>query len=272
VSGILYIVGTPIGNLEDITLRAIETLKNADLIACEDTRHSRVLLDRYEIKTRTTSYHKFSSKTKESGILDLLKNGKNVALISDAGMPGISDPGQMIVKAALDNDIKVEVIPGPCAAVAALAASGLNTDKFSFEGFLPAKQSDRIKRLISLSGEERTIILYEAPHRILETLEDLKQNLGDRNITIVRELTKKFEEIRRGKISDILSAEPKLTLKGEFVIIIEGGRHEESSVEGVRALMRDMIDAGLTKSNAVKMLSKNLNVGRNELYREALEL
>jgi 16S rRNA (cytidine1402-2'-O)-methyltransferase len=276
VDGRLFIVGTPIGNLQDITLRAIETLRSVDLIACEDTRHSKILLDKYSIKKPTTSYHKFNIKTKTRSIISRLKQGKNIALVSDAGMPGISDPGQELIKAAIDEEIRVEVIPGPSAAISALSISGLRTDKFCFEGFLPSKKSERIKALNQLSGETRTIIFYETPHRLVQTLNDIKQYLGDRNICVAREITKKFEEVSRGKVSEMIRKFTESKPRGEFVIIIEGikglkAKKGRKGNEEYIKLIKDMIRAGLSRNDAVKIIAKRLNVPKNELYRASLE-
>ena len=270
MAGHLYIVGTPIGNTQDITIRAIEVLKSVDLIACEDTRHTKILLHKHGIKTPTTSYHKFNIKAKTGYIIDKIKQGRKVALVSDAGMPGISDPGQELVKAAASENIKVEVVPGASALISALSVSGLKTDRFAFEGFLPVKPSSRRELLQFLANEERTIVLYEAPHRIVRTLEDLKENFGDRNICIARELTKKFEEVSRGKIAELIKKFSSSKPRGEFVIVIEG----EKSVEKVKVdpelLVKDLVESGISKSNAVKIVAKRLKVSKNELYRTTL--
>ncbi len=274
VDGRLYIVGTPIGNLRDISFRAVDILKSADLIACEDTRHTKLLLDEYSIGTPTTSYHKFNIKQKTGYIIGRIKDGKTVALVSDAGMPGISDPGQELVKAAVDAGIKIEVIPGPSASISALSVSGLMTDRFIFEGFLPAKTSERRERLMSLKREERTMIFYEAPHRILRTLNDIKDVLGDRPASIARELTKKFEELSRGKISELMEKFSRIRPKGEFVVVV-GGNVEmlESGVpEGAVSMVEELMKVGLPKSEAVRIVSAGLNVSKNELYRLTLKV
>ena len=270
MAGHLYIVGTPIGNTQDITIRAIETLRSVDLIACEDTRHTKILLDKYDIKTPTTSYHKFNIKTKTGYIIDKIKKGKKIALVSDAGMPGISDPGQELVKAAASEGIKVEVVPGASALISALSVSGLKTDRFAFEGFLPAKPSSRKEFLQSLANEERTIVLYEAPHRILRILDDLKEHFGDRSICIARELTKKFEEISRGNISEMIKKFSSVRPRGEFVIVIEGDKAVEKVKVDPELLVKDLVASGVSKSNAVKIVAKRLKVSKNELYRTTL--
>ncbi|MCM8766345.1 MAG: 16S rRNA (cytidine(1402)-2'-O)-methyltransferase [Candidatus Omnitrophica bacterium] len=216
----LYIVSTPIGNLKDITLRAIEVLKSVDLIACEDTRRARILLQHYGINKPLLSYYEYNKIKRGEYLIKLLKEGKNIALVSDAGTPGISDPGAHVIKLAIENVIPLTFIPGPTAFIGALVLSGFPTHKFIFEGFLPAKQGERRKRLEKLKNEERTIIFYESPHRILKTLQDIKEILGNRQICIVRELTKKFEEIKRGRPEEILCHFKHQKPRGEFVVVI----------------------------------------------------
>ena len=216
--GKLFIIATPIGNLADITLRAIETLKNADLIACEDTRHSKILLDKYDIQTPTISYHQHSRLTKIDYLISQLKSGKNIALITDAGTPGISDPGVKLIQKVLEDKIEIVSIPGPTAFVAALSISGFSLKEFLYLGFLPKKKG-RQSLLARLKNEKRTIVFYESPYRIIKTLNELQENLGGREIVVVRELTKKFEEIYRGQINEVID---KIKPKGEFVVIIKG--------------------------------------------------
>jgi len=220
--GILYIVSTPIGNLSDITLRAIETLKQVDLIAAEDTRHSGILLKNYGITTPLTSYHDFNKQRKGPELIQQILSGSSVALVSDAGTPGISDPGYLLIKLAIENQIQIIPIPGPAAFISALVVSGLPTDKFVFEGFLPNKPQKRRKRLEELSQEKRTLIFYESPYRLLKILEEIKQILGDRRICVARELTKKFEEIKRGTVSEVQQYFQQGIIKGELVIVVEG--------------------------------------------------
>lgn len=215
----LYIVSTPIGNLEDITMRALRILKEVDHIAAEDTRHSGVLLNRYEINTRTISFHAFSDQRKLDELILLLKSGKNLALISDAGTPGISDPGYVLIKAALENGIQVVPIPGPAAFLTALSASGAATHQFLYLGFLPAKKG-RQTLLESLKTEERTIVFYESPHRILKTLHELAEKFGDRPLVVARELTKIHEEFFRGTAAQAYEHFSKKGPKGEFVLIL----------------------------------------------------
>jgi 16S rRNA (cytidine1402-2'-O)-methyltransferase len=216
----LYIVATPIGNLKDITFRAIETLKSVDLIAAEDTRHTKILTSHYGIQTPLTSYFQQNRITKGAYLIKLLKEGKNIALVSDAGTPGISDPGTHIIKLALENDIPITAIPGASAFLTALVISGKPTDKFLYEGFLPSKPGARKNRLKKLSKENKTLVFYESPHRVLKTLNDILEVFGDVEIACCRELTKKFEEIKRKKISQVIEDFKDNPPRGEFVIVI----------------------------------------------------
>jgi 16S rRNA (cytidine1402-2'-O)-methyltransferase len=216
----LYIVATPIGNLQDITFRAVEVLKTVDLIACEDTRHTKTLLDQYNIKTPTTSFFQHNRITKGRHLLDVLTQGKSVALVSDAGMPGILDPGYTIINAAIENNIEITVIPGPTALINALVLSGKPAHQFIFEGFLPKRPIARRNRLVSLKQLQCTAICYESCHRILATLQDIQEIFGDREIVVTRELTKKFEEVRRGRAADIMAHFKQRKVRGEFVIIL----------------------------------------------------
>ncbi|MEI6266437.1 MAG: 16S rRNA (cytidine(1402)-2'-O)-methyltransferase [bacterium] len=215
--GKLYVVSTPIGNLGDITLRALETLKNVDIIACEDTRHTLGLLNHFEIKKPLVSYHQHSKDSKVEQIISSILEGNNVAIVTDAGTPGISDPGEFLIRRAIENKIEIEPIPGVSAAITGLSISGLSTDEFVFIGFLPHKKGRQTK-LKEIATEKRTIILYESPFRIIKLLNELLEFTGDREVSVSRELTKKFEETYRGKISAIL---PTIKEKGEFVVILE---------------------------------------------------
>ncbi len=223
-SGTLYLVSTPIGNLEDITLRALRILKEVNLIAAEDTRKTGILLKNYSISNRLISYHDFNKEQKVHSLIQELKSGNSIALVSDAGTPGISDPAFLLVKLAIQDGIRVESVPGPTAFVSALIISGLPTDKFIFEGFLPIKAGKRKKRISELCEEKRTLIFYESPHRFLKTLSDLLSIFGDRRVSIARELTKKFEEVKRGNLSEITEYFKTMKIKGELVIVIEGKR------------------------------------------------
>ena len=220
MSGQLYIVATPIGNLKDITLRAIETLKTADVIACEDTRHTKNLTIHYNITTPLTSYYQHNEFKKTGYIIALLKEGKSIALVSDAGTPGVSDPGYRLIKEAIENNINVTVIPGASAIISSLVASGLPTDRFIFEGFLSNKQAARKKRLQDFKNEKRTIIFYESPHRLLKCLNDMLSVFGDIRIVCTRELTKKFEEIKRDKLTALIAYFEKNKPRGEFVVLV----------------------------------------------------
>lgn len=221
IDGVLYLVSTPIGNLKDITLRALDVLSSVDLIAAEDTRHASILLNHYNIRSKRTSYFDFNKEKKTPVLIEQLKQGKSIAIISDAGTPGISDPAYHIVNAAIAEGIKIETIPGATALIPALIISGLPTDRFVFEGFLPHKKG-RQKRFQELAEEKRTIIIYESPNRIAKTLSDMFQAFGDRSVCIVRELTKKFETIHRGSLKQMIDQIDSIKQKGEFVIVVNG--------------------------------------------------
>ncbi|MDO8603653.1 MAG: 16S rRNA (cytidine(1402)-2'-O)-methyltransferase [Candidatus Omnitrophota bacterium] len=222
MTGKLFIVATPIGNLEDITFRAIETLKSVSLIACEDTRHTKKLLSHYGISTPTTSYFEYNKIQKGEYLLKILKEGKDIALVSDSGTPGISDPGFNIVRLAIENNIPVTIVPGPSAIISGLVLSGMPTDSFVFEGFLSQKPGRRRNELKVLCQEKRTIVLYESPHRILKTLKDILDIMGDRDIAICREVTKVFEEAIRARVSETIEHFTKNEPRGEFIVVIEG--------------------------------------------------
>ncbi|HOW35414.1 MAG TPA: 16S rRNA (cytidine(1402)-2'-O)-methyltransferase [Candidatus Omnitrophota bacterium] len=216
----LYIVSTPIGNLKDITLRALEILKEADLIAAEDTRHTKILLDHYQITTPTTSYFEHNQLKKGDFLLSKLKEGQKIALVTDAGTPGISDPGYQLIRLARENDIPVTVIPGPTALIAALSLSGLPAHNFIFEGFLPVKSGARRKKLEEIKAEKRTVIFYESPHRLLKALEDIKEVLDNPQVVVAREITKKFEELKKTSATDLIQHFSKTTPKGELVLLL----------------------------------------------------
>lgn len=276
--GTLYICPTPIGNLDDITMRTLSTLREADLIMAEDTRHTVRLLNHFDIKKPLTSYHEHNKFSKEEYIIDKLMSGENIALVSDAGMPGISDPGEEIIKACIENGIEVIGLPGASASVLALVVSGLPTGKFAFEGFLSSKKSERRRELEELKSEKRTIIFYESPHRLLKTLKDMEEILGNRKIALSRELTKRYEEINRGKISEIIEEYSKRDIKGEIVIVMEGAdessetENSEEEEISIEEELRKMIDSGMTKKDAVKKLSKDKNIPKNEVYKCSLNL
>jgi 16S rRNA (cytidine1402-2'-O)-methyltransferase len=227
IPGTLYLVSTPIGNLEDITLRALRILKEVNLIAAEDTRHTGFLLKHFNIANRLTSYHDFNKEKKAPELLERLKAGQSLAVVSDAGTPGISDPSYLLVKLAIPENIPIVPIPGATAFVSALIVSGFPTDKFVFEGFLPSKSQKRKKRLLELSPEKRTLIFYESPYRLKETLQAMLEILGERKIAIARELTKKFEEIKRGNLSSIIEELKEKKIKGEIVLLVQGKTDEK---------------------------------------------
>ncbi len=268
--GILYIVGTPIGNLEDITLRALRILKEVDCIAAEDTRTARKLLGRYEIKTPTISYYDAAERQKSRRLVARLNSGESIALISEAGMPGISDPGYRIVAEAISAGIPVVPIPGPSASLAALVVSGLATDRFIFEGFLPRTLSALKKKFFLLRDEERTIIFYESPRRLLVTLGAVRDVLGERNVVVARELTKIFEEVIRGTAGEVIDQLSGREIKGEIVLLMEG-RQEKPSwdhisvAEQIESVINDL---GITRMEAIKLVASLRGVSKSEIYRE----
>ena len=272
MSGTLYLVATPIGNLEDITFRAIRILKEVDLIAAEDTRQTLKLLNHYEINKPLISYHRHNEEVKQEVLIQKLKEGQNIALVSDAGTPVISDPGEVIVKEALKENIKVIPIPGACALINALIASGLDTKEFSFYGFLSLNKKLRKEKLQEIKKENKTIILYEAPHKLTATLKDLSEILEDRKIVIARELTKIHEEFLRGTVSEILENYPEP--KGEHIILIEGSKIKEETEE--QKNIKEMTieehykyyeKQGFTKNEIIKKIAKDKGVSKNEIYK-----
>ena len=265
----LYLVGTPIGNFDDMTYRAVETLKNVDLIAAEDTRNTLNLLNHFNIKAKLTSYHEHNKASKGQQLLELLLNGKDIAVVTDAGMPAISDPGEEIVKLCIENNIKVTTIPGPTAFVSALVMSGLPAKGIVFEGFLSAKNSEREKRLVELKDYKETIIFYEAPHKLLRTLEHIKNVFGDREISISREITKKFEETIRGKISEIIEHFTKFNPKGEFVLVISGAEEkQEVYITSVIQHVDELISRGMDKKTAIAEVAKLRKIPKRNIYNE----
>ncbi len=271
MKGTLYIVSTPIGNLEDITLRALRVLKEAGVVAAEDTRHSRKLLAHYGISKPLISYWSQTEKTKSVHILERIHSGQSVALISDAGTPGISDPGAILIKKAVEENIKVVSIPGPSALIAALSLSGLPTEEFIFRGFLPPKKSQRQKVLNELSLESRTLIFYEAPHRILETLKDMEMIFVERKAALAKEITKIHEEVLRGSISEILSKLEKTAIAGEYVIIVEGKRDgERTTSSDILLEISSLMKKGLGRKEAVKKIADAYGLSKKELYNKSL--
>ncbi len=264
---ILYLVATPIGNLKDFSFRAIEVLKSVDKIYAEDTRNSKVLLDHYDIKTVYESYHEFSQE-KTSKIIDELKDGKKIAIISDAGLPVISDPGYKLVRDAIDNDIAVSTIPGASAGISALISSGLVSMPYTFFGFLDSKESKRIEELNELKYVNHTLVFYEAPHRIFDTLNNMLDVFGDRYICIARELTKSYEEYIRGNISELLKLD---TIKGEIVLIVEGYKNEDSDNSNPFQRIDELISLGYKPNDAIKEVSRMQNIDRKELYKKYID-
>lgn len=276
MAGKLYLVATPIGNLEDITLRALRILKEVDIIAAEDTRHTLKLLNHFEISKPLISYYKQNESTRSEELVEKLKDGKNIAIVSDAGTPGISDPGEQIVKCAIEEQIEIVPIPGACAFVNALISSGMQTREFCFLGFLSAVKKERREKLEEVKYETKTLIFYEAPHKLKSTLKDMLEILGNRNIVLARELTKIHEEFIRGKISDIL--EKTEEVKGEFVILVEGSPESKKDVE-IQNLNEKTLDEqyefyenqGLSKKDIIKKIAKDRGVNKNEIYQYFLE-
>ena len=278
--GILYVVGTPIGNLKDITLRAIETLQNADIILAEDTRQTLKLLNHLNIEKHMISYHRHNEEDKVQMVVSLLDEGKNIALVSDAGMPIISDPGQGLVKYLVENEYKIEVIPGVTALITAIVRSGMDSTRFTFEGFLSVSKKQRIKRLNELKDEIRTMIFYEAPHKILYTLKDMYEVFGQRNICICRELTKIHEEYKNTTFEEAIEKIEKDGIKGEIVLIVEGKseielekkRKEELEKVDPVQLVKEYIEEGTPKKDAIKKAAKQLGVNKNEVYKQCIDI
>ena len=267
--GILYIVATPIGNLEDITLRAIRILKEVDLIAAEDTRHTLKLLNHLEISKPMISYHRHNEQVRTDNLIKELKEGKNIALVSDAGTPGICDPGEEIIKKCIEENIKVIPIPGACAMINALITSGIETKEFTFIGFLPLNKKTRKEKLEEIKKSQKTIILYEAPHKMKSTLEDLKDILQNRKIVLARELTKIHEEFIRKDINELLNIIDNL--KGEMILIIEGASDVEVDENELNNLSLEehykyYEKQGLDKKEIIKKIAKDRNVNKNEIY------
>ena len=268
--GTLYIVSTPIGNLEDITLRALRILKEADVIAAEDTRHSLKLLSYYGISKPLISYWGEKEKSRAEEAIRRLHSGQSVALVSDAGTPGISDPGAVLVRRAIEESIEVVPVPGPSAMIAALAVSGLPTEEFIFAGFLPPRQSRRRKVLTEASIEKRTLVFYEAPHRILDCLADMAEIFGTRRAVVVKELTKMHEEILRGAPRFILEKLEDSTVAGEYVIVVEGRKEQSGNREDALREIRELMKKGLGRKEAVSRIAEEYGIGKKELYDRSL--
>jgi 16S rRNA (cytidine1402-2'-O)-methyltransferase len=268
--GKLYIVSTPIGNLEDITLRALRVLKEADVIAAEDTRHSLKLLNHYGIAKPLISYWGEKEKARAEETIRRLNSGQSVALITDAGTPGISDPGAVLIRRAIEEGVEVVPVPGPTAMIAALAVSGLPTEEFIFGGFLPPKRSRRRKVLSEASLEKRTLVFYEAPHRILDCLADVAEIFGERNAVVVKELTKMHEEVLRGSPRRILEDLEGSTVAGEYVIVVEGRKDKSGNREEALREIRELIKKGLGRKEAVSRIAEEYGIGKKELYDRSL--
>jgi len=280
MAGQLYLCATPIGNLEDITLRVLNTLKSVDLIAAEDTRHSIKLLNHFGIKTKMTSYHEYNKVDKAVYLVHQMEDGMDVALITDAGTPGISDPGEELVRQCHNAGIKVTSLPGACACVTALTISGKPTRRFCFEAFLPTDKKERKAVLNQLKTETRTIILYEAPHRLKRTLKELLQELGNRNVTLCRELTKKYEDYKITTLEDLIEYYESKEIRGECVLVIEGTSFKKLEKEvqeewksiSVKQHMERYLDQGMTKKEAMKKVAKDRGVGKREIYQELIDV
>lgn len=279
MAGIFYLVGTPIGNLGDMSERAIETLRNADFIAAEDTRVTLKLLNHFNIKKPMISYFEHNKFRRGEEIADRIEAGETCALVTDAGMPAISDPGEDLVALCAARGIPIAVVPGPCAAVSALALSGLHTGRFAFEGFLDANKKSRRDRLKAVCNDSRTLIFYEAPHKLRATLKDMLDILGDRRISVVREMTKIHEEVIRTTLSGAIEYYSMNEPRGEFVLVVEGA-DEEAANSGTESgtelsgeeLVKMYIDMGMTRTEAVKRAAKEKGISRSELYKKTLDL
>lgn len=280
MEGKLYLVPTPIGNLKDITLRALEVLQSVDLIAAEDTRQSLKLLNHFKIKKPLISYHQHNEQGKSENIIDQIKEGKNVAIISDAGTPGISDPGSVIVLKCIEQNIKFEVLPGATAITTALVYSGLDTTKFLFRGFLPRENKDRKPIIDDLLNRSETLILYEAPHRLLSTLEFLYENIGNRKIAMCRELTKLYEEIIRLDLKEAIEYYKEKDPRGEYVLVIEGkskediDRDERSKWDTltIEEHIEKYMNEGISKKDSMKKVAKDRGIAKSDIYRHSLNI
>lgn len=278
--GKLYIVPTPIGNLKDITLRALEALKEADVIAAEDTRQTLKLLNHYNIKKSLISYHMHNEEDRSGSIIERLNEGSTIALVSDAGTPGISDPGSVIIGKCIEKEIPFEVLPGATAITTALVSSGMDTTKFLFRGFLPRENKDRKVIIEDLKGRTETLIFYEAPHRLLNTLTFLRENLGNRKIALCRELTKLHEEILRLTLEEAICHYEKILPRGEYVLVVEGKTIEEIDREekalweniSVEEHIKSYMDKGCTKKEAIKMVARDRKMPKSEVYKYSLEV
>lgn len=275
MNGKLYICGTPIGNLEDVTIRLLKTLRKVDMIACEDTRHTIKLLNRYKIKNRLYSYHEHSSPNREQFLLDELIRGRNIALVSDAGMPTISDPGDNLIRRAIESGVDIEVVPGPSAFTAALAVAGIDNSSFVFAGFLPSKQGKRHAMLSIIQQEPRTIILYEAPHRLLKTLQDIETIMGqERPVIVARELTKIHQEVKRGSVQEIKEYYKENQPRGEICLLLPVPAQVKPAItlDEIIKETEDLIKSGLDKKQAFKMKAREYNIPKSIIYEQFIDL
>ncbi|MDU6984698.1 MAG: 16S rRNA (cytidine(1402)-2'-O)-methyltransferase [Terrisporobacter othiniensis] len=277
MSGKLYICPTPIGNLEDITYRTLRVLNEVDLIAAEDTRHSVKLLNHFEISKPLTSYFEHNKDSKGIYLINKLLEGENIALISDAGMPGISDPGEDLIKLAIEHNIEIDVLPGATAFVVALVGSGMNTHKFAFEGFLDRDKKLRRSRLEEVKEEERTMIFYESPHRLKDTLKDMLKVFGNREISVNRELTKKYQEVIREDIETVINLFNEKDVKGEFVLIVDGFKGEKTLANDYsdlneREYVEALLEDGMSKKDAIKVVCKERKLKKDVVYKQVLDL
>lgn len=273
--GTLYVVSTPIGNLADITLRALSVLREVSLIAAEDTRVTHNLLQHYGIETPTTPYHQHSAGRKAKALIEALNSGKDVALVSDAGTPGISDPGHEIISLAIADGIPICAIPGPNAIITALVVSGLDTRRFLFDGFPPRRAGERKSFFRGLENEPRTLVFYESPHRLLATLRDMQTVWGERRIAVMREATKVFEEVHRGTVGTAIERFTVVTPRGEFTLVVEGKSSPapvEHSDEDVRSALREAITDGMSKRDAVREVSEKFPIPKKDIYRMMIEM
>ena len=279
MAGKLYLCATPIGNLEDITYRVVRTLNEVDLIGAEDTRNSIKLLNHFDIKTPMTSYHEFNKYDKAKQLVEMMKEGKNIAIITDAGTPGISDPGEEVVRQCFEAGIQVTSLPGPAACITALTMSGQKTRRFCFEAFLPKDKKEKIAVLEELKNETRTIIIYEAPHRLARTLKELRETLGNRQLTLCRELTKKYEEADKTTIDRTIEKYNEKEPRGEYVLVIEGKSQEEIQEENkqkwesmtIEEHMEYYISQGNDKKSAMKLVAKDRGVSKRDIYNQLIK-
>ena len=279
MAGKLYLCATPIGNLEDITYRVVRTLNEVDLIGAEDTRNSIKLLNHFDIKTPMTSYHEFNKYDKAKQLVEMMKEGKNIAIITDAGTPGISDPGEEVVRQCFEAGIQVTSLPGPAACITALTMSGQKTRRFCFEAFLPKDKKEKVAVLEELKNETRTIIIYEAPHRLARTLKELSETLGNRQLTLCRELTKKYEEADKTTIDQAIEKYNEKEPRGEYVLVIEGKSQEEIQEENkqkwesmtIEEHMEYYISQGNDKKSAMKLVAKDRGVSKRDIYNQLIK-